>query len=1097
MTAGLFADLRTASYRKRGDRARDRRHWHRAVVAYRHYLDERPDDVAIRIQLGHALREMGDPAAAEIAYARADAATPRDPNLLICWGHLRKSIGDIEGARRLYGDSAAINGNMAALNELAALPETRPPFEPPHAEAPAVVQGPAAEPTAPAVPEPAAVPPPVSDAPAWATDLAFAKPVDGAFLGETVLFLACATGGRLPAHVAPFVDALIDGGHTVILLVVTDRPVALPPTVVDRVAGALVRRDTGSRFAAWAHALKLLPALYGAPGLTLIDDGLAGDFGDDRFATVTARMRTSEADLVALTGTMSDGWHVDCGYVRLSRTLLASEAVQLFFDAVKLHADPAAPAADDTAFLERVQTTGHRIETLFPDADLRTLTGWRRLSALGLPFVPPALGQITEAPDVQDALRAAGLDPSTSGYVVDTPPADGPLLATPPRQPPADMWPTVRYYAPVNYAGVDGDAARAMLCSLRRLPIRLNVHPIQHGYRDATPIAPPADAIDFETPADIAIVQLDPDDWHLLTDQQRGLIADARRTIGYWTAPCDDRLVSRVQDFHAIDRIWVTDPTGAAQLDRRDGAAVAVIPDPQAWGRDDATDEALLAAVHATLADTTTDRRVHRPVPKLRGGILLDESTAIHDAIRLVLLAADGAPLDTALPDPADDRWILFAPTGACIAPDFADIVMAHIAARPDASLFYADDIAAETEFAVDHIRLKPEYDRTLLAAQDYVGAPLLVRASALVQLGGLAVGLRTAAIADLLFRADSAGLAIARIPHVLLGHRGQRVCTVQADQIAMLHAQPSFGGFDIVPGAAESVAIRRRFVSGAEPAVTLLIPTMRTPVPWGDMTLIEQLLIEIARADWPMERLTVIVGDDGEGVPDWAERRWPFALTRIATARAPGEPFNYAAKMNRLWRAAETEQIVMMNDDLVPTGYDWLNALLTFAVDPTVGGVGARLLFTDGSIQHAGIGPVGTGATHLWVRRRHGTGAYQGWTDVQREWSMVTGAVFATRRSVMARVGGFDERFSLEYNDTDLCLRLRTLGYRIVYTPLAEMIHSEKASRGHALPPGDETAAFRSRWRAWLDQDPSWHPRLHRDRIDLTPQYAGSAWYA
>ncbi|MFD1952439.1 glycosyltransferase [Sphingomonas arantia] len=1088
MTAGWLADLRTASYRKRGDRARDRRQWHRAVIAYRHYLDDRPDDVAIRIQLGHALREMGDPAASEVAYARAAEATPRDANLLICWGHLRKSVGDIEGARSLYRDSVAIDGNTAALNELQALPELLPPAKPP-------VETPVAAPE-PAAPHPAAPPPPVSDAPAWATDLAFAKPVDGPFLGETALFLAHATGGRLSPHVAPFVDALIETGHAVILLVVTDRPIALPDTLLDRVAGALVRRDTGSRFAAWAHALKLLPALYGAPGLTLIDDGLAGDFGDDRFATLAARMRASETDLVALSETMTDRWHVDCGYIRLSHKLLASEAVQLFFDAVKLHPDPAAPAANDIAFVERVRTTGHRIETLFPDADLRTLAGWRRLSALGLPFVPPALAQSADAPDVQDALQAAGLEPAIGSAVVDAPPADGPLLGAPPRPSRAATPLTVRYYAPINYAGADGDAARAMLCALRRLPIRLNVHPIRGEFLGATPIAPPADTIDFETPADIAIIQLDPDDWHLLTDQQRGVIADAHRGIAYWTAPCDDRLVSRVQNFYATDRVWVTDPIGAARLDRRDGAAVAAIPDPQALVADDAADFALLTALRATLVDPTTDRRVHRPMPKLRGGVRLDASTTIHDSIRLVLLAADGAPLDAAVPDPTDDRWVLFAPAGTCIAPDFADIAVAHIAARPDASLFYADDIAVETEFAVDHIRLKPEFDRTLLAAQDYVGAPLLVRASALAQLGGLSVGLRTAAIADLLFRADAAGYAIARIPHVLLGHRGPRVRAVQADHVAMLRAQPGFGGFDIVPGSG-SVAVRRRFAAGAEPVVTLLIPTMRANVLRGDMTLIEQLLIGIAQTDWPMDRLTVIVGDDGEGVPDWAERRWPFALTRIATARAPGEPFNYAAKMNRLWRAAETEQIVLMNDDLVPTGPGWLRALLTFAVDPSVGGVGARLLFTDGSIQHAGMGPVGPGATHLWVHRRHVTGAYQGWADVQREWSMVTGAVFATRRSVMERASGFDERFSLEYNDTDLCLRLRTLGYRIVHTPLAELLHAEKASRGQGLPPGDETAAFRSRWRAWLDQDPSWHPRLHRDRIDMTAQYDGSAWYA
>jgi GT2 family glycosyltransferase len=107
----------------------------------------------------------------------------------------------------------------------------------------------------------------------------------------------------------------------------------------------------------------------------------------------------------------------------------------------------------------------------------------------------------------------------------------------------------------------------------------------------------------------------------------------------------------------------------------------------------------------------------------------------------------------------------------------------------------------------------------------------------------------------------------------------------------------------------------------------------------------------------------------------------------------------------------------------------------------------------------------------------------------------MVTGALFATRRSVLEEVDGFEERFSLEFNDTDLCLRIRALGYRIVCTPMAEMIHSEKASRGERLPPGEDVALFLSRWKSWFDADPAWHPNLRRDLLEVQPA-VGPAWY-
>ena len=465
-------------------------------------------------------------------------------------------------------------------------------------------------------------------------------------------------------------------------------------------------------------------------------------------------------------------------------------------------------------------------------------------------------------------------------------------------------------------------------------------------------------------------------------------------------------------------------------------------------------------------------------------------------SLRAVALAADGAAPGDAI-EPGEHEWIAFAPAGSIAAPDFADLVAEHARRRPDVAIFYADDLAAETARPIDQLRLKPEFDRTLLAGQDYVGAPVIVRAAALAALGGLKPERGTAAVADLLFRAHAAGLSIARIPEVLLAHPAARVRATPGDYRAMLEAQPSLAAYDVLPGRAPaSFALRRRFAGGSEPPVTIIVPTCRAALPDGAGSYVGRLLDRLGETDWPMDRLRVIVGDDIAGTPDWAAARRPFALTRIETPRGPDEPFNYAAKMNRLWRAAETEQIVFLNDDVTPREPGWLRALQTFAVDRGVGGVGARLLFADGRLQHAGLAPHGLATAHLWLYRRRPEGTYQDWALVQREWSVVTGAVFATRRSLMEQVAGFDELFSLEFNDVDLCLRLRLLGYRIVCTPQAEMVHAEKASRGEALPPGEDLARFLARWSPWLAHDPAWHPGLDRARLDMAPLADDGAWY-
>ena len=506
--------------------------------------------------------------------------------------------------------------------------------------------------------------------------------------------------------------------------------------------------------------------------------------------------------------------------------------------------------------------------------------------------------------------------------------------------------------------------------------------------------------------------------------------------------------------------------------------------------------ELIAASLRETLTGRGASPRVEHLSPRFERGARFEEADLGAD-IRVIALDPTGAVADLPGNLPADrDHWIAFAPAGSIASPDFSDKVRHYGGTRPDAAILFADDLAAESDEPVNQLRLKPEFDVTLLAAQDYIGAPVIVRASAFAQLGGLRPEMGTAVMADLLFRAHAAGMSIVRIPHVLLGHAGRRVRANQADYRMVLANQPALLPYDVVPGPeTDTFALLRRFGDDAPP-VTIIVPTRRSMLPDGSGTYLERLLEGIAQTDWPMHRLTVLVGDDVESGAEWAAHEWPFTLRRIETPRADGTPFNYAAKMNRLWREAATEQIVFLNDDIRLIEPGWLRALQSFAVDESVGGVGARLLFEDGSLQHAGLAPHQDAVAHIWLFRQCHDGTYQGWGRTQREWSLVTGAVFATRRSLLEQVDGFDERFRLEFNDTDLCFRLRALGYRIVCTPLAEMVHAEKASRGQQEPPGEDRALFLSRWRPWIDQDPAWHPHLSRDRLDMTPRPEDGAWY-
>jgi len=447
------------------------------------------------------------------------------------------------------------------------------------------------------------------------------------------------------------------------------------------------------------------------------------------------------------------------------------------------------------------------------------------------------------------------------------------------------------------------------------------------------------------------------------------------------------------------------------------------------------------------------------------------------------------------------DTWCVIAARDTLLHPEFPDIVGNAGQQRPDVDVFYGDEATLAQGGRPAEQILKPGLDPALLVADDYIGTPLAVRAAALRQLGGLRPHADTAAAYDLVLRAVAAGLGIARLIEVLGAHPASRPRPAVEDRRAALRSWLRASGdlFEIGDGLAPgTLRLRRRFTEF--PDVTLIIPTRqgaRTDIPDAFEPMIITLLDSLPRTDWPLDKLRIIVGD---AVPDdaiYVGRSWRFPVQRIIAGSYCNRTFNYAEKINTLWRSAETEHLVLMNDDIEIVSPEWLQALLTFSMQDDVGAVGARLLYGDGNLQHAGIpGGLFGMCAHAWLGQPADAPTYQNWALVHREWSMLTGAILATRKSVLEFVNGFDERFRLEFNDVDLCLRLRVLGFRNIYTPFAELIHYEKASRGDSHPRASELALFWKRWSEFLEQDPAYHPGLTRTSFQIAPVELTAGWW-
>jgi GT2 family glycosyltransferase len=196
-----------------------------------------------------------------------------------------------------------------------------------------------------------------------------------------------------------------------------------------------------------------------------------------------------------------------------------------------------------------------------------------------------------------------------------------------------------------------------------------------------------------------------------------------------------------------------------------------------------------------------------------------------------------------------------------------------------------------------------------------------------------------------------------------------------------------------------------------------------------------------------------------------------------------PGR-FNFSKINNVAAREAHGDYLLFLNNDTEVITPDWLEELLQLAQVQGVGAVGCKLLYKDGSIQHAGVvlgmspDQVTGVAGHVFRGFGYEDPGYFGAINVVRNYSAVTAACMLMPRRVFEEMGGFDERLAVCYNDVDLCLRLRERGYRVVYTPYAELFHLESVTRGVTVD-AKEAQYMLDRWGSLIKHDPCFSPNL------------------
>ncbi|MCD7735780.1 MAG: glycosyltransferase family 2 protein, partial [Lachnospiraceae bacterium] len=205
---------------------------------------------------------------------------------------------------------------------------------------------------------------------------------------------------------------------------------------------------------------------------------------------------------------------------------------------------------------------------------------------------------------------------------------------------------------------------------------------------------------------------------------------------------------------------------------------------------------------------------------------------------------------------------------------------------------------------------------------------------------------------------------------------------------------------------------------------------------------------------------------------------------------------FNYARINNFAARSAKGEYLLLLNNDTEVITPEWMEELMMYGQRDDVGVVGAKLFYSDGTVQHAGV-VIGMGADRVAGHSHYGLDrldiGYMGKLYYAQDVSAVTGACMLVKKSIYEEIGGMDERFEVAFNDVDFCLQAREKGYLNIFTPYCELYHYESMSRGHAdqrdkkIRFEQEVALFKEKWGDVIKAgDPYFNPSFSLDRPDF-----------
>jgi glycosyltransferase involved in cell wall biosynthesis len=481
---------------------------------------------------------------------------------------------------------------------------------------------------------------------------------------------------------------------------------------------------------------------------------------------------------------------------------------------------------------------------------------------------------------------------------------------------------------------------------------------------------------------------------------------------------------------------------------------------------------------------------------------MLEGYAAADPRIRLAFRPTNGhisAASNTAL-ELATGDWLAMLDHDDLLTPDALLCIAEEINAHPNAILIYSDEDKIDEQGVRSSPFFKPDYSPVLLLAQNYLNHLTVHRAERVRAVGGWRSTYDGSQDFDLNLRVleGAARDQVRHIPKVLYHWRAVEESTasaadeksyaIEAARKAVASHIERIGKTASVTRAGNLPFVRvRHALPHPAPLISLIIPTRDQPKVLA--VCIDSVL---QLSTYPNYEILIADNDSVE--------RETFALfkrltqdARIRVIPQPG-PFNYSAINNAMVAKSRGEVVCLLNNDIEIITPDWMEEMASWALQPQIGCVGAKLYYPDDTIQHAGIVTgIGGVAGHSHKYFPRDSQGYFARISLHHNVSAVTAACLMIRRTVYDEMSGLDPTLKVAFNDVDFCLRVREAGYQNVFTPFAELYHYESISRGAEDNPeklarfNTEIKIMTERWDDKLSNDPFYSPNLTREREDYS----------